>query len=424
MKHTSSTAISSRPTFFLTRLGHLKILDFGLAKQVTDDSATAIRDLTAADTTVGTVAYMSPEQARGEAVDARTDLFSLGAVLYELATGERAFPGPTTAAISDAILHRDPPPIDGELAPIVTKALQKDRELRYQSAADIRADLKRLKHDSGVGAAARPRKRALWIATAAAVVLIVAASVVWRLRPSPLPATSKQTTIAVLPFANLGGNRDRDYLTLALPDELITILSHSRSLAVRPFAMTRKFTGDVDPQQTGKNLSVANVITGHFRDSGGRIAVTLEAIDVEKNDVLWRDSLDASAADLIAMRNELSNRIRTGFLPTLHLTEQSEPNRPRNDEAYALFLRASAMSNDPEPNKQALAILERVVQLDPSYAPAWAALGARSYFDGEYADGGLPAFDRAETAIRRALSIDPESARRIQTENVHGRGEG
>ncbi|HEY8181700.1 MAG TPA: serine/threonine-protein kinase, partial [Thermoanaerobaculia bacterium] len=268
---------------FLTRLGHLKILDFGLAKQVTDDSATAIRDLTAADTTVGTAAYMSPEQARGEVVDARTDLFSFGAVLYELATGERAFPGPTTAAISDAILHRDPPPIPGELAPIVTKALQKDRELRYQSAADIRADLRRLKHDSGVAAAARPRRRALWFAAAAAVMLIVAALVVWRLRTSPLPATSKQTTIAVLPFANLGGNRERDYLTLALPDELITILSHSRSLAVRPFAKTRKLTGDVDPQQTGKSLSVDNVITGHFRDSGGRIAVTLEAINVDRN---------------------------------------------------------------------------------------------------------------------------------------------
>ncbi|HEY8133997.1 MAG TPA: hypothetical protein VII12_19130, partial [Thermoanaerobaculia bacterium] len=162
------------------------------------------------------------------------------------------------------------------------------------------------------------------------------------------------------------------------------------------------------PQQTGKSLSVDNVITGHFRDSGGRIAVTLEAINVDRNDVLWRESLDAPAADLIAMRNELSNRIRTGFLPSLHLTEQSEPNRPRNDEAYALFLRAAAMSNDPEPNKQALATLERVVQLDPTYAPAWGALAARSYYDAEYATGGDPAFDRAEVAVRRALSIDPD----------------
>jgi serine/threonine protein kinase/tetratricopeptide (TPR) repeat protein len=405
---------------FLTRLGHLKILDFGLAKQVTetDDSSharTAMRDLTASATTVGTVAYMSPEQARGEAIDARTDLFSFGAVLYELASGSRAFPGSTTAMIFDSILHKQPvaprqvrPDLDPRLEPIIMKALEKDRELRYQSAADIRADLKRLKHDSGVAAVARPRTRALWFA-AAVVVAIVAAIGVWRLRPSSVSESSKQTTIAVLPFANLGGSSDRDYLKLALPDELITILSHSRSLAVRPFAMTRKFTGDVDPQQTGRNLSVANVITGHFRDSGGRIAVTLEAIDVEKNDVLWRDSLDAPAADLIAMRNEISNRVRSGLLPLLTASAGPlEGSRPRNDEAYALFLRAAAMSNDPEPNKQAWTMLERVVQLDPSYAPAWAALGARAYYDEEYGEGGEAAFDRAEVAIARALSIDPD----------------
>src|SRR5712691_2136558 len=290
---------------FLTRLGHLKILDFGLAKLVAEReessrAATAMRDLTGSDTTLGTVAYMSPEQARGEALDARTDLFSFGAVLYELATGSRAFAGNTTAVIFDGILHHRPTPpahVDPALSGIIMKALEKDRELRYQSAADMRADLKRLKHESG---AARPAKKlsAWWVAAVA--LIIVAAAALWRFRPAAPSTSNKQTTIAVLPFANLGGNRDADYLSLALPDELITILSHSRSLAVRPFAMTRKFTGDVDPQQTGKNLSVANVITGHFRDSGERIAVTLEAIDVDKNDVLWRDSLDAPATDLIA----------------------------------------------------------------------------------------------------------------------------
>src|SRR5207247_6792524 len=137
---------------------------------------------------------------------------------------------------------------------------------------------------------------------AAAVVVAMAAVLLWR-RPSGGTTSSKQTTVAVLPFANLGGNQDRDYLRLALPDELITILSHSSSLAVRPFAMTRKFTGDVDPQQTGRSLSVADVITGHFRNTGGRIGITVDAIDVEKNDVLWRDSLELPTEDLIATRN-------------------------------------------------------------------------------------------------------------------------
>ena len=407
---------------FLTRSGHLKILDFGLAKHLVErgDSsraATAMRELTGRDTTLGTAAYMSPEQARGEPLDARTDLFSFGAVLYEMATGVRAFDGATSAVIFDAILHKQPTPpthvrhdLDPRLEPIITKALEKDRDLRYQSAADIRADLKRLKHDSSrtIAPAARPTARRVAAIFLPLIVVVVAALIFfWRAAKSR-PTTNLQTTVAVLPFANMGGNRDADYLSLALPDELITILSHSRSLAVRPFAMTRKYTGDVDPQQTGRSLSVADIVTGHFRNAGGRIGITLEAIDVERNNVLWRDSLDVPSEDLIAMRNGLSDRIRIGLLPLLHVAEQSEPSRPHNDEAYALFLRAAAMSNDPQPNKQALAALERAVQLDPSYAPAWAALSRRAYYSGSYGDGGEAAFRRAEIAADRALTIDPD----------------
>ncbi len=282
---------------FITNREHLKILDFGLAKLIAerDDSseiATAMRELTASNTTLGTIAYMSPEQARGEPLDARSDIFSFGAVLYELATGSKAFSGSTTAVIFDGILHKQPPAPSHQLAPIIMKALEKDRELRYQSAADIRADLKRLRHDSGAAAPAKRRRSIAWIAAEA--ILVIAALAIWRMRPTgKIPAAQQATTVAVLPFANLGGNHDRDYLQLALPDELITILSHSRSLAVRPFAMTRKFTGDVDPHKTGRNLNVAEVITGHFRDVGGKIAITLEAINVDSNNVSWRADRDA-----------------------------------------------------------------------------------------------------------------------------------
>ena len=421
---------------FLTRLGHLKILDFGLAKLTTDpraDSsrmATAARDLTASDTTLGTVSYMSPEQARGEELDARTDLFSFGAVLYEMATGTRPFQGSTTAMIYDAILHRDPPPLGGNhpgLEPIVTKALQKDRELRYQSAADIRADLKRLKHDSAptvrtAPAVARRSTRLLGIALGIAIVAVLGV-VVWRTR-TPARTSSKQTTIAVLPFANLGGNKDRDYLGLAVPDELITILSHSRSLAVRPFAMTRKYTSDVDPQQTGHALNVADVITGDYRESGGRISLSVEAIDVEKNDVVWRESLEVPAEDLIALRNELAKRVRAGLLPQLNVAADTmDASGPKNDEAYALFLRATAMSNDPEPNQQAIPLLERAVQLDPAYAPAWALLGQRYYFSFQYGHGGSAVRDKSKMASERSIALDPElaTARRslivLQTES-------
>ncbi|HEX9502464.1 MAG TPA: hypothetical protein VGA10_12505, partial [Thermoanaerobaculia bacterium] len=227
--------------------------------------------------------------------------------------------------------------------------------------------------------------------------------------PAPKMATSRQTTIAVLPFANIGGSHDRDYLQLALPDELITILSHSRSLAVRPFAMTRKFKGDVDPQQVGKSLSVSNVITGDYRNDSGRLGLTVEAINVDNNAVLWRDSIEVKAEDLIAMRNELSSRVRSGLFPRLNIgSDAREPDRPQNDEAYALYMRALAMSSDAAPNKQAIALLERAVQLDPNYAPAWSLLAHRYYYDGKYSDGGAVEIQKAEEGHRRALALDPE----------------
>jgi serine/threonine protein kinase/tetratricopeptide (TPR) repeat protein len=407
---------------FVTRLGHLKILDFGLAKRTTDpreDSsrlATAAKDLTATDTTIGTVSYMSPEQARGEPLDARTDVFSFGAVLYEMATGNRAFNGATTVTIYDAILHRDPPPLGGNhqsLEPIVRKAMAKDRELRYQSAADIRADLKRLKHDSAPTVQTAPVKqksnRALGIALAVVILAILGSIMFWRTR-AVATTSAKQTTIAVLPFTNLSGNAQKDYLRLAVPDELITILSHSNSLAVRPFAMTRKYMTDVDPLQAGRALNVANVVTGDYRENPGRVALSVEVIDVDANNIVWRDSVEVAGDDLIALRNELSNRVRSGLLPKLHATvDQADASRPKNDEAYDLFLRAAALSTDRQPSEEAIVMLERATTLDPTYAPAWTALGWRYYTIGQYANGGKAAFDRSMAAHTRALAIDPDS---------------
>ena len=420
---------------FITRLGHLKILDFGLAKLVRDEPAEVLSNmptdafaLTAANTTLGTIGYMSPEQARGEEIDARTDLFSFGAVLYEMATGLRPFEGATAPLVYDAILHRPPslpPAVNPELGAIILKALEKNRDLRYQSAADIRADLRRLQRDTSSGEVptAIQKRHGVVPKFAAGTAAIVAIALVVMLRPrteppaatapahTPPPA-SRQMAVAVLPFSNLGGNRADDYLEYALPDELITLLSYSPSLAVRPFTITRKFGEDADPQQTGRKLKVAEIVTGHFRTSGTRLDVTLEAIDVERNEIVWRDMVGAPSGDLIALRDQIANRVRLGLLPKLRATtEQGRASRPKNDEAYSLFLRAAAESNDQEPNRKALPMLIEATRLDPDYAPAWVALARRHYIEGEFGfreeTSFQASFEASEAAARRALEIDP-----------------
>ena len=432
---------------FVTKRGQIKLLDFGLAKLEAGHAANAARDgasalataivpenLTSPGTAIGTVAYMSPEQARGEELDKRTDIFSFGAVLYEMSTGRQPFSGGTTAVIFDAILNRAPvspirlnPDLPAELERIVNTALEKDRDLRYQSAAEIKTDLKRAKRDtdSGRSSAAAPAavvpavparapsrgKRPLLVAGIAAAILLAAAGAWWATHRRALSGKSPagRTTLAILPFQNLGPDGGDDYLKLALPDEIATTLSYIPSLAIRPFASTRKYAKpDTEPQAVGRELSVSDVFSGHFLREGDRLQVTLEVMETESNRVLWRDTLGAKTGDLIGLREQITTHLRQGLFPVFAASSVKEnAPAPTNPEAYDLFLRASAMSRDPAPNKQALAMLTRAVQLDPSYAPAWNALGKREYYDGTYSDGGPAAIERARSAHERALQIDP-----------------
>jgi TolB-like protein/tRNA A-37 threonylcarbamoyl transferase component Bud32 len=425
---------------FITKRGQAKVLDFGLAKveprRVQEAVAAAAQTvdvhpdhLTSPGMAVGTVAYMSPEQARGEELDTRTDLFSFGAVLYEMATGSVPFKGTTSAVIFDGILNRAPTPpvrLNPELPPgleqIINKALEKDRELRCQSASELRADLKRLKRerDSGrssvAAAAAAPakpgRRLKLWIAIAAVIAIFLAGAILsWRLQRPNHPQKSGQTTIAVLPFQNLGADKTLDFLGLALPDEAVTTLSYIPALAVRPFETSRRFAGTaVDPQAAGRELRVADLVTGHYAREGGQLRVTMEVIDVENNRVLWRDSISTAGEDMIALREQMGSRLRQGLAPVLGLAGGTESaSKPNNPQAYELYLRAVAMSRDVAPNKQAIQLLEQAVALDPSYAPAWQLLGYRYYFEGEYSEGGPAAFQRSEAALSRALALDPNN---------------
>ncbi len=424
---------------FITNRGQAKLMDFGLAKRVAKMTPTEKRDgselltvageehLTDSGTTLGTVAYMSPEQARGEALDARSDIFSFGAVLYETATGRQAFGGSATAVVFDAILNRAPaapirlnPDLPVALERIVEKALEKDRDLRYQSAAEMLADLKRLRRDSSASRSsavdvAPPRRSRLSRRTAtmagalAAGVAIAAAVLLLRSRP-PRAAAGAPLTLAVLPFRNAGQAGTSDYLAIAIPDEITTALSYVPRLAIRPFAQTAKYAvGDADPQRAGRELHVAQVLTGHYLRDGDRLEVTMEAVDVEENRLLWRDSVSAASTDLIGLREQIKTRLRQGLIPKLGADPggPQQATGPRNPEAYELFLRNAAVSHDLQPNREGIAMLEKSVQLDSTFAPAWYFLGLRYYYESQYGEGGTTAYEKARGAYQRAVSLDP-----------------
>lgn len=428
----------------ITPDGHVKVMDFGLAKQVAmegQDSKveTLSANLTEGGTTLGTVVYMSPEQVRGDPLDTRSDIFSLGVLLYELATGMVPFQGATSGLTYDAILNRGATPprklnreVPAEFEQIIQKALEKDRENRYQTVKELVVDLKRLRRDSGTdtppfeeSSFARPRAKSgatRWVAAAA--VLAVAIMGWFFLRPSGSDVVGEAqpiTSLAVLPFENPRNDPDVDYLSDGIAESLINQLSELPQLSVMARSTAFRYRGtDVDPQTIGKELGVGAVLMGRVVQQSNTLNVQAELVDTAKGTQIWGQQYEHELDDLLTVQNELASEITRAL--RLELTgdeqEQVATTGTAVSEAYQSYLRGSFLlaKRTNEDFKQAIVHFEEARVHDPDYALAFSGLadsyfllGARFYgVDADYPPAD--AIAQARASALEALRLDPELA--------------
>ena len=427
--------------------GLVKVLDFGIAK-LTPDRSTALPQpvslaqslsVSLAGMVIGSARYMSPEQARGQAVDGRSDLFSLGVVLYEMLAGAAPFDGETVSDVIAEILKGTPSPlrdvvpdVPPAVEALVNRALCRDREARYQTASEMLHNLQAIAGQAAgapvpYSSASPPASAALPAATPAglhapwrsrsvrittAVLLIAFAALgIWFVRHMRRSAAAGQPprTLAVLPFLNLRQDPSLDYLGFSLSDAITTELSSVGALTLRPSSSVAKYRNQiVDPRRAAADLHVDALLTGSFLKDGNDLRINAQLVDVRANRILWQDSMDLQFDHLLEVQDRVSNEIVKGL--QLHLSPAEahglNPQRPENAAAYQDYLRGIdfySLGDYPA----AIAILEKSAALDPGYAPTFANLGKAYITSATLRLGGRDQYDLAQASLERAIALNP-----------------